>query len=435
MQPLRWTLLPALNALLLALGAQDLPAPGYRLEPRPNPGGGSFAVSTTLSSGEIVAFDGVGLDLYDEAGNLVRSLGSLPGFVFPSFVVADPGETLVVLGESSTGLLYTKSLSSTSDPAPLTQLTNNFDAAFAPDSQLYVSAATCGFGCGNDIWLVHPVTGVKTLVAQVAGPSGPLACAPSGDLYYATASDLFPPPAGSSSVLRWSAAQLAAGNLLGEADAQVLGAGFTGAAQLALDPRSGALFLGENDFGTGENHIRALHGSPAQSPVILEGRPFLSLGNLDFNAAAGPARFLPHQPAAGGTLTYTTTDFGALFERYALEPRRPQIAFSGPGTSGPGPFALDLDSGPPLGFARILYGPQSQLPGQESALVLGGLPLFVGLGLGTISSLPGLVALDAQGQATVGFNNPGNLSGLFAVQLLLLDSGLHLAATSERASF
>src|SRR5262245_7150786 len=221
---------PFLCAPILALAslsptAQDTAAPGFALGPAPYPGGSSLAATTTLSNGDVVVFDGTSVSQFASDGTLLHELGALSTFSFPSFVLADLDEQQVFFGESSTGGIYRLFLGVASAPDLVAFLPLNYDAAQASGDALYVSAATCGFGCGNEIWRVDLATGQTSLVARLPGASGPLAFDSAHDLYYGTASAQFPPPPKPSAVYRWSAAQLAGGLVLGLDDAQFVGGG------------------------------------------------------------------------------------------------------------------------------------------------------------------------------------------------------------------
>ncbi|MSR63218.1 MAG: hypothetical protein EXS08_12315 [Planctomycetes bacterium] len=411
--------------------AQDVPAAGFSLGSAPFPGASSLAATTTLANGDLVVFDGMHVRQYDSGGGFLHDLGALPAFAFPSFVLADPSEQQVFFGESSTGAIYRLFLGLNSSPDFVVALPFNYDAAMIVGSALFVSAATCGFGCGNEIWSVDLGSLQTTLEATVGGASGPLAFDASGGLYYGTVSDVFPTPPDASAVLHWTASQLAATGVLTQADAQLVGDGFAGAARLAFDAEGGALFLAENNFTSGANRIRRVLGSALQSPVVLEGRNGLSLANLTLRSNSDPALFAAYQPASGGSLFYTTTDFAVLAERIVLTPLRPSASVSGPGTSGPGPFDVALAQGPPGGSARLYVGPSARYHSLESALLFRGLPLFFGLDLPTTSGVPGLLRLDALGNLAQGYLNPGTYQGLFALQFLVLDAQGHVAGTSS----
>lgn len=428
-------------ALLLAApfvpsaSAQDSPAAGFALAPAPYPGAPAFGTTLTLSNGEILVFDGLDVVQYASDGAFIRVLGSFASFVFPSFLLTDPTESEVFVGESTTGGIYRLFLGLSTSPDPLTTLVNNYDAAMFDSNALFVSAATCGFGCGSQIWRFDLVSSQLHQVAQVPGASGPIAFDAQGYLYYGTSSAAFPPPPSATKLYRWTPAQLAAQDVLGLADAQFLAGGFEGAWRLAIDRRVGALYLVENHFTSGSNRIRRILGGPSQSPILLEGQPFRTIGNLSFHSGTHAARYLPYQPPGEPLLSYTTTDFVHPPERFLLEPERASLSFTGPGTSGPGPFQLALVGGPPDGSARVLLFPAARFQAHESAQLVGGVPLFLGvtprLGFAGLSGWERF-ALDASGGLALGFTNPGGLTGLGA-QLVLYDAEQRVIGTSSVA--
>ena len=244
-----------------------------------------------LLDGKVVRleYDGERKDPYDrtlayvylEDGTLQRELTFFQQFLFPSFVRIDPTESYALVGESSNGHIMQVSLSATSAPEPLAILPLNYDAVFESSSHALVSAATCGFGCGNEIWRVDLFSGATSLVAEVPGASGPLVLDPDGNLYYGTSPSEFPPPPRPSRVIRWTAAELQQPSVLTLQDADVVGVGFLGAARMAIDPLNGDLFLMENNYASGENSIREVFAGPDSVPLVT-GRPFFALGNLEF---------------------------------------------------------------------------------------------------------------------------------------------------------
>jgi hypothetical protein len=427
--PCAATLVAALFLAAPVLHSQDAPASGFALAGEPFDGSTTFAATHTLSSGDFVVFDGLQVLQNAPDGTLRRLLATFPSFAFPSFVLTDADELRLFVGESSNGHIWKLTVGFATPPELVTTLAFNYDAAFSGNA-LYVSSANCGLACGNEIWRVDLFTNQLRLVARTPGASGPLAVDPAGNLYYANASARFPPPPKPSAVWRWSAAQLAGPDVLDLSDALFLGGGFAGAARLAYDSRDGALFLLEVNFATGENRLRRVQGSSESSPVLVEGQLFRSMGNLSLVPGEGPARLRPYQPASGGTLVYTTTDFVAPPERLALRPQRPTATLTGPGLSGPGPFQLALTGGPPNGFAVVLCGPSASYQPVEPAYVLAGLPLFLGLDLGSLLVLPGFLPLDASGALQASYVNPGGLQGRFALQLALYASGQLVGSSS-----
>lgn len=422
-----------LAAASLPLYAQDEASAGFELAPAVFPGISPFSATTTLSSGELLTFDGLDLALFAPDGTLIRTVGSLPQPTFASFVVVDHTEQIAYFGESSTGGVYESFLAVTAAPALVASLVFPYDAAVDASGALFVSAATCGIGCGNEIWRIDTGTFDSRLVARVPGASGPIVFDDAGWLYYGTATGLFPPPPKPSAIFRWSATQLAGPVALDLDDAQFVGGAFVGAARLAFDSRTDALYVLENNFATGENRIRRVLGSADDSPVIVEGRSFFSMNNLVVRPGTDDPILRPFQPGSDAHVGYTTSDFVAPTERFVVRTLRPAAALSGPGLSGPGAVDLELTGGPPSGFARVLYGPSALWSPAEHVLPLAGLPLFVGLHGPTAAVLPGVLVLDADGAVQQTFFNPGGLEGQVAIQLLVIDSALRIAGTSSGA--
>lgn len=416
------------SALVLALAASaaaDTPAEGFALSSQPYPG---QSLTATLSKGEVVSFDGLTIDLWGADGSFLQNLATFPGFVFGSFVVADPSESFVLVGESLFGDLYTVDLTA----GGLTFVANlnfNFDADFEDATHAIVSAATGGFGTGNDVFRLDVTTGATTLLAHVDGPSGPVDLDPAGNLYYATQDSAFPATPGSTDVLFWSAAQLTGSPVLSAADALLFGTGFDGGSSLVVDPNDDGVYLAENNSGTGVNRIARVNGSAAASPTIVDGLNWIS--GLELAPGTGGALFLGYQPELGGTLHYNATDFFAVFERVELTPARPTTGLSGTGLVGAGPLDVNVTGGVPNGFFQLAYGLQSLYDPNETLVPhVGGPPLFTGLDLATIQVWPTVYPLDASGAGSVTFLNPGTWQGKLAIQALVFDASVFPVGTS-----
>ncbi len=408
----------ALSAPLPRPAAQSVAADGFELQALAYPG---QAFTATLASGDVVSWDGVEVLLSAPDGALRQVLATFPSSVFASFVVVAPDESFAVIGESSVGDLYKVDLSA-GGAAFLTHLFFNFDAAFDPAGDLVVSAATGGFSTGNDLVRVDPASGAQTPLAHVAGPSGPVALDPAGNLYYATQSPVFPAPPGSTDVLLFAAPLLDGSSVLSEADALLIGMGFDGGASLAFDPEGPALYMAESSFGAGTSRIVRVNGLPAASPVLLAGTGGLWYSNLEVQTAPGGPVLAAYQPAGGGTLRVNATDFAATSQRSALRPRRPSLALQGPGLGGAGPFQVVFGGGVPLGQGMLAFAFDAFALAREVPFSLGGAPpLFLGLDLGHAFLVPVTYGLDAGGAGTASFTNPGGLEGVLALQGLVLD--------------
>lgn len=411
--------------------AADTPSNGFSLTSLPFP---TQNVTATLSTGEIAAFDGVSIDLYAADGALLQHLGSLPAAAFPGVFELDPTESFLLFGESTAGDLYRVAL----DGSGMTFLANlvfNYDAAFESAGTAVVSAASCGFFCGSELWRLDVQSGALTLLASLTGPSGPLAFGPGGLLYYATQSEDYPAPPGSTDVVFFLPTQLQGGVLLHDADAFPFTAGFDGGGDLELDPSSGALYLAENNFSTGANRVRQVAGTLAGSPVIVEGSPGNTIDRLEFVPGAGPATFQPYQPSSGGLLRYSTTDFAGFADRVAVRPARPQALLLGPGASGPGRVELRVTGAEPGGTLIVAYGPQGTWDPLEATYLLSGAaaPVHTGLVLETLQLVPVVLPVDAGGEGSFAFHNPGTLLGLFALQGIVGDALDPILGTSTGA--
>lgn len=405
-----------LGALLLlsASALADTPASGYSVTSLPSP---AFAAPmTSLPGGDFVTFDGQNIDRWTAQGGYVQTLGTFAQSVFPSFAVVNPAGTAVIIGESTNQTLFVVPLSG-GGPTPLAQLWFNYDAAFSPSGELYVSAATGNFGAGNDIFRVALPGGALTQVAHVAGASGPLAFDAGGFLYYGTQANGFPAPAGSSDVIRWSAGQLAVGGL-SELDAVTVCRGLDGAASLALDPSTQTLYVAESSFLLGTNYVRRVGANQMSSPVIVD-TGSLSIYGLQFLPGTSPASFAAYQPSTGMRLSYGATDFFSASERSIVSPARPQLTISGPGMNGPGPVTLTVTGGVPNGSAYLLYCSQAALLPGEVALPFAGFLWHTTFNLQQTRRMPFYLPADAAGTTVFQIQNPGGLQGLKAYQFLV----------------
>lgn len=415
------------NSIIAALGGivlstfpfADDPADGFDIQSLPYPGG---SLTATLADGDVLAFDGATLDRYDVSGTYEATLTTFSPAVWTGLLAVDPGETYALVGESTTGAIYRVDLT-LGGRVLLATLANNYDADFEDPSHAVISAAACGFGCGNELHRLDTTTGVTTLLVTVLGSSGPVAVESDGDLLYGIVSDAFPPPAGASSVLRWDAAVLTGNPVLTETEATIVGAGYEAVGSLAIDPVDGRVYVTENDFNTGLNRIREVNGPAAGAPVLIEGTSWNWITNLEFRGGDGVALFRPYQPEAGGQLLYTTTDFVLLAERNELRPERPYLTLAGAGTTGSGDVDFTLHAGVPGGMGWIYYGPSSLYSPTELPLWLngGGHFLFVGLDLGTLRADSGLFLLDGEGSGGTTLDHDGTLLGQVAFQALVLD--------------
>lgn len=428
------SLIPRLSfCLATALGAVALPAPaaaqetlapGWQSALAVDPGG----AVRELTDGRLVTFDGRFVDLWAPDGTHLALLADLGATNFVGAFAVAPSDDFAVVGESTNGDVFRVELDG-SGATLLANLFFNYDAAFAPSGDLYVSAATGGFGTGNDVVRVDPATGATTTILHVEGPSGPIAFDALGNLFYATQSNDFPAPAGATDVLLFQAADIAAPtSALSEADGFLYAGGFDGASSMVCDRATSRVYLAETNFSNGVNRVRQALGSAAQSPILAEGQPFEWISVAQFLAGSGPALFSAFQPEGGGRLVYGRTDFASLDERRTLTPARASLTVGGPGVGGAGNFSLELAGLDPDGSLLLVWGPTA-LVGPE--LAVGVLPpLFTGLDLGTLELFPFQFGVDGAGAASITLYNPGGLEGLLTFQGLLLDGTGSAAGTS-----
>ena len=410
--------------------AQSTPQPGYAVDDiDPAPFGAALC---SLADGGYLTFDGLDLARYDAGGTQVASLGSLNAFGFPSFIRVDPTETYAVFGESSTNWVRRIDLS-TLVIEDIVQLNFNYSAEFGVAAdEIWISAALGGFGGGNDIVRLDLVTGIATEVAHVAGPSGPMAFAPNGDLYYGTQTSAWPPPPDTQSVIRWDAAELASGTLLTELDADVVISQLDGSSGLAYDPVQDALFVVDSDpTGGNENVVQRYTSSGTLLDSVMTNPGFLS--TIEIVEGSGPMVFAPYQPD-GTAVRLSVTDYNFSFtERVALAPARPEIAFTGPTSAVAGPATVEVTGGPANGSVVWMWTRPNYLPsGGEWVGDLGwGVPTFYMADPLFLlrQSLP--FALDGTGEASLSYNQPANYFAGAVFQARIYDANGSPVGTSS----
>lgn len=434
-----------LGAFVSSTPAQHLHLPGYHgrghTQERPADvtipgfefGGvrsiGPFDAYATLSNGTRVVFDGQDVDLLADDGTLLMNLGSTPGFVFTSFVRADPTETFALVGESSNGGIYKVSLSG-GGMSLLANLGNNFDAVFEDATHAVVSAAPCGFFCGSEIDRLDVNSGALTRVASLVGPSGGLAKAQNGDIYYAIQPASYPPPPGEWGVVRWTQAQLTSGIVQTEATATTFVLGLDGGSSIAIDAVYGHLFVSEAFF-SGGTRIVEFDTSGAPVATVIESDNYVS--TLEILYGPGPGSLQAFQPANGATLKFRSTDFNAFTARiFTLRPSRPVATTSGPGLTGPGLVTLEVTGARPLSTIHVVSSPIGSYNSIESAHDLGAFLFVTGMPIDGISHVA-TVPTNLAGTGTYTFNNPGGLEATLVFQALIADSPAHYIGSSTAA--
>jgi hypothetical protein len=405
-----------------AAPVQDTTVPGFDF------GGshpvGVFDAYATLPNGDRVDFDGTTMQLLAPDGTQLLVLGTVSGSVFPSFVLPDPTSTYALIGESTLGTIYKADLGGAGAPV-LAVVENNFDAAFEDSGHVLVSAARCTFGCGNRIFRMDVSTGSTSLVASVAGPSGPLALAANGDLYYGAIPPSFPPPP--TSILVWTHAQISSGAVQSEATATTFVQGITPPSSMRVDPVYGHLFVAEPVFGS-TSSVEEYDRQGVLVASVIQSTDYLSGVELLRTPGAGSCQAF--QPD-GVVLRYRGTDYvGGTSEIRDLRPHRPSGSTSGAGLHGPGPITFSVRRACPNASMLVLVGARSTYNPNETTYDMGNYLLHTGLDLSHVRRIA-LVPTDASGNGTFTFQNPGGLQGLFVLQALVRDpSGVIVGSSS-----
>ena len=416
----RWVLSSAALSLGASLGLalSDVASPGYQLTTTPN--FAFAAVTCGLPNGDLVTFDGLSVDRWTAGGAHVANLGSYTSFVFPAFLEPTPDGLSVVVADSGSGPPGGNLALAALDGSGMTgiaPLVFPYDGDFLPDGRLIVSAATQGFALNNDIALVELNPPSVTLIGHVATPSGPIEVSRSGDVYYGLQGPGGSPPAGSCSVVRWSAALVNAGGPLDESNALTISTGFDAASSLVFDPDKDRLFLGENHYSLVTHNIWRVKSSKANSILIVTSDQNLS--GLRFVDAGGTATFDAYQPAHGRSLAYETTDFWSFSNLGLVTPARPVLSVSGAGTTGVGPVTLTVTGGVPNGSALMTYCPQAAISPSEQVVAFPKFLHHTPFDLSETARFGFLLPADASGTSSVTLWNPGGLEGEFGFQYLV----------------
>ncbi|MEZ6038304.1 MAG: hypothetical protein R3F29_12540 [Planctomycetota bacterium] len=353
-------------------------------------------------------FDGNQLVAQNRAG-VSRVTLQLPYWTWATCLVPLEGDSML-LGEGQGGL-WRVSPSGAPSRRPFVTIPFHYDAAPLDAHTVLVSARTGGWAAtDNDLLAIDLDTGGVQLLAVVDGASGPLTIAPSGDLIYATASNVYPTPPGSVQIVSFARAivdaALATQTVLTLNDATTLFSGLDAAADLAFDSDGDLFFTDFVNRTVGEIHDLEGAAPTLRAPLVDYATSPLSPGTLQFLAApsANAGAFEPMQPP-GGRLLVFATDYVSTGELHEVRALRPEL--DGPGGAiATGPFSISLTDGPPNGLALLLLGQGGELG--ESALPLTGFEQPLWLDAATFSSpSPSLVAIDALGAATLSLHNPG----------------------------
>jgi len=389
----------------------------------------------TLEDGSYVSCDGVLFEHYGPDGTLLATLGSLPGFAFPSFLEVHPSGTFAIIGESSNGDLFKLDILN-GGFVTLANLNFNFDLAWDTDPNLaYVSAALGGFGMGNDILRLNLTTGTTTALVHLDGPSGPIAVDGAGDLHYVTQFDGpgWPPPLMAEELIRWDAADLDAagpGNLLGESDATLEVAGLDGASSLLHDPRSGFLFLAHVNFQGFANEV--LQVDPTSGVLDTVASSFTWIQNLELQNANGQATLSAYQPL-GSRILVQNTDFGSsLRDRVIVEPLRTLASYTGPASGQSGAATITFTGAEPNGAVSVLLArSKNQLPGELVSHLGWVAPVFTAMRLSDVTRRTHPLVADASGAVSITYQQSAVIEGTLLFQGVVYDTLGNPLGTSD----
>lgn len=403
-------LVPFLVSSLGALAGADTTISGFALTRAVNPVPSSAACS--LPDGDFITFDGQFIRRWNADGSFEDQLGFLASFVFPSFVRLTPAGDAVIIGDSGSfgptpaGDLHHVALDG-SGVTFLGSIPYNFDGKFLPGGDLLVSAAPLNFGSGTDLFRVTLAPYSATVVGHVDGPSGPLAIARNGDVFYGFQQDPTLPNA-PQDIVRWSAGLLASGTFLDASNASVYTTFAEPTSVLEFEPVRERLVAVENRY-LGDHRIRRVRPNGQVSPILVEADEWI--GGMRFAFGGSSATFDAYQPDDGIRLVYTTTDFFSFDDEVTVAPARPTLVVSGLGTTGTGAVRFDLAGGVPNGTALLTYCPQTALFPVEQTYPLPQFFLHTPFLLQATTRMQFLIPTDASGAAVLTLWNPGGLVG------------------------
>jgi hypothetical protein len=373
-----------------------------------------FAQIGSIDADTVVVFDGSTIARFELATGGSTTVATLPGFVFPSFVVVEPDHGHALIGESQNNDILRVDLASGA-VATVVNLNFNFAAVIEDAGHALVSAAVLGLGHPNQILRVDLASGATTQVADVTGYSGPLARAANGDLYYGQP---LPQPA-TQNVLRWTKAQVESGLLLTENDATVFASGFDSVSSLAIDPATHHVFVAESRFGaTSEIEEYAPDGSFVASLLAAPNW----IAGLEVLADVGPGSFQSFQPS-GTLLRYQTSDFFSSADCATLRPRQATASVSGSGLGGPGDVTLSIAGAYPNASVFVVRAPSWAYAFPEVALPFGNFLLHTGLPLSYFQGGGVWLATDGAGRASVTLAGHGGGAAQYVLQGLVAEPG------------
>jgi hypothetical protein len=381
-----------------------------------------FAAQCTLPDGSRVVFDGVDVKRLHATGETL--LLHFPAFVFPSFVVPSPDATFAIVAESTNNDLFRVPLNGGA-PALLANVVLAYDACFEGAAALLVSAAPCGFNCGSDLVRVDVASGAQSTIGHVAGASGPLAFAASGDLVYGQGPSSFPAPPQSFRLLRWSSALIAASAFLDQTNATTWVDHLDGAADLTFDAASQWLFVAQSRV-FGESQVLAFRPDATFGGVVIEARRWIS--NLEVLDARGTGTLESFQPA-GRELACIASDFnyGTSDRALRVAPSRTTLTLD-----LSTPLKLHVKGGAPSGSFRVMVAGSALWTLPETALPGFPFTCFSGAPSTALQPLGAFVPLDPAGDGMTLLPSLG-VPGTHVLQVFVADYTGRLVASSTPA--
>ena len=420
-------------ALLLALTSpqasayQEVPSAGFQADAGIN-NPAPWSTFATMIDGSRVHFDGATVTHHGADGSYLATLHTFSSFNFAGAIAMDPSGDSLLVGESTIGDVFRVELDG-SGATYLGTFPYNFDAAYDAPGSVVISAATCGFSCGNDLIRVDTQSGSAELLAHVSGPSGPIAFAANVDLYYGHALDVFPAPAGSGQLWRFDSVLLNGPVPLSDAHATVVAAGLDSISSIAVDQTLGDIVVATNNYDASfaviADSLTLLRADGEIKGVIAEGMGSYR-SNIDIVQGAGIGHFRAFQPS-GMTLTYSVA--GRI---ESIQPQRPAAAVTHHGGSF---YSFDVQGGEPWGAMLLTYGNSALHQGWESSYQLSFDFLFhTGLPIGATRRLGQFfLPCDGAGDASFSFWDSGSLSGAVVFQGLMMDTTGSFVGSSEAA--
>jgi len=397
---------------------------------------GPFDAYASLQDGTRVVFDGMSVDHVDANGLVILHLGGYAAYVYPSFVLLAPDESFALVGESSTGGIERFELNG-APQSTVGGVTYNYDALFEDADHILVSADRNG-GFHNQLVRLELATGATTLVAQLDGPSGPLARrARTGEVFIGLVNLAQP---NHDRILRFDTSQLASGLVLGVGDGQVFADLLPNVASLRIDERYDAqgidfwrLYLAISPFGS-PSTIACFDPSGTRLPDVATSQD--SISNLELQTCGPLGAFGPWQPDAGERLRYRGTTWcypGCdTAEVRTLVPQRPQASIHGPGLGNPagGRVRIEFDGCVPNASVVLLLGPSALYsPAENTCAHIDGFLWHSSLAWSPLRKLATLTT-DASGHASYTFKSVGSYNGTLAFQGLIRDAGGKVVGSS-----